>query len=253
LRLNPLLEAVCCHAAERKGGEKLAQLLEFLFSNFYFFIILIGLLYTMFFRKSPLEKPENRPGRQTMDRSDRLPPRRPGSHPSHRPGGHPANRPVGQPEGPFGPADRMPDFGGSPIFPPKPARRIESRPRPVLEEEPSAPERRQMMPDPWEPDAFPEQRGPIPVPVYTLPEQPAEADVPLSRSQSQTDLAAANASTSYNYFSAADDTVSPVYSAAEKPAPASSSQVSLSGDDLVRAVVWSEILGPPRARRPFRR
>ncbi len=171
------------------------QLLDFIFSNFYFVLILIGLFYTMFFRKSPLEKPENRPG----------------SRPANRP-----NRP--------GRAGRMPDFGGSPVFPPKPARTREQTPPEI--EQPLPVERR-------EPRA--EYGEPVPIPEYTLPDEP----------EPQTGLVQAA-----DLSSRTDRRVQP---SAASPAVEKSGGGTFTRDELTRAVVWAEIIGPPRARRPYRR
>lgn len=224
------------------------QLFEFLFGNFFFLIILVYLIYAMFFRKSSLEKPENRPGRQQANRPDGRPVRRTGGYPPVRPGDFPANRrggfppgpsgfpggrPSGRLEGPFAPAERMPDFGGSPIFPTPPATG-----------------HREPRPEYVEADAYPEPAAPIPAPVYVLPEQPDEltvGDRPRSAFESPDFVPLQELPLPAGKSSASADVV------VAAPEPRRSVPISLSGDDLVRAVVWSEILGPPRARRPFRK
>lgn len=160
------------------------ELISFLLKNFYVVIVIVGLIYSMFFRKSPLEKP-------------------------------PANRPNPRP------VNRMPDFGGSPAFPPKPRRAEEpipvEKPRPSVQEEPR-PQRQT---------------------VYRSPEAAAPVSAEPARDRRALEPAPA-------------PTPAPALVAA--PAmQAEETQDSRIREDMARAVVWAEILGPPRARRPFRR
>ncbi|TJY43427.1 hypothetical protein E5161_05955 [Cohnella pontilimi] len=157
------------------------QLISFLMDHFFIVVIVIGLIYTMFFRKSPLE-----------------------------------NRP----------SNRMPDFGsgGGPGLPQRPrqpgwpAGRQQAeheRPRPVERRHPAA-EPAAVRPS-WA-DAVPEA---APVVSVTIPAAPSIAAVPPSPSPAE--------------------------------APQESAEGALRRDDLTRAVIWAEILGPPRSRRPYRR
>jgi len=237
----------------------LERLLEFVFGNFYFFILLIGLIYAMFFRKSPLEKPENRSGRQVPDRRPHgRPHRRPGdSYPPHLPGGgFPAGRPSGRMEGPFAPGERMPDFGGPPRFPLEPPRRPAAGPVILDDEEarplPAGPARPR--PVLWEPDEDPRTEMPIPVPAQPRPERPSAAEGPGSGEQPHPEPAweAEDGLFKQGTFASDSDTV-PKANAAGAPETKRAASFSLPRDELARAFVWSEILGPPRARRPFRR
>lgn len=186
------------------------KIISFLMNNFYFVIIVIGLIYSMFFRKSPMERPP----------SQRPPQRTPG---------------------------RMPDFGGSPVFPPK------SRPsgstgekQPVQGHSAKPVERREPRTEFGEPTQGEARdrrhvHAETPNPARSIPvyeEEASAAPVVLSRPAS----------------------TQSAYAEHERTAPAAAAAVSspnrhedVTGDDLTRAVVWAEILGPPRARRPFRK
>lgn len=141
------------------------QLIEFLTSNFQFVIVIIGIAYFLFFRKSPLEKQST---------------------------------------------NRMPDFGGEarrrserPVQPPQEAR-IEREPEPARR-------------------------------AYFADESPSMAS-----------------------SEEPEEFVSPVLSAAVSKrtnwrAAGRETDAVLDKEDLARAVLWSEILGRPRARKPHRR
>lgn len=231
------------------------QIFDFLFSNFYFVIILIYMVYAMFFRKSPLEKRENRPGRQQVQRPEGQPAQRPGGGPAPRPHSRPGSRPA--------PSGRMPDFGELPVFPPKPARSLRPKPEPVrAEEEHPWVGRRMPGPELREPEWIPETSEPFPVPVHSMPGPTDVPDTPTDRGR--LDLALSSDAGGLPGSSRSDSLRSdrsmsdlsrsaPAFAAVSAPAGERSEGISLSGDDLVRAVVWSEILGPPRARRPFRK
>lgn len=192
------------------------RLIEFLLSNFYYVIIVIGLVYTMFFRKSPLERPpENRPAPRPQN---------------------PQQRPTARP------SDRMPDFGGAPMFPPKP------RPAPAQPVERKGPppvERRA-------PEV--ERQGPAPVdrreprPDIAIPSQPVYRSPDPIREPSP-----GRSSDSADFPPIERAPASTAPSAAISAAALEDSAPRLSRDDLTRAIVWAEILGPPRARRPYGR
>ncbi|TFE31672.1 hypothetical protein [Cohnella luojiensis] len=156
------------------------RLISFLMHNFYFVIIVVGIIYSLFFRKSPLERPPN----------------------------------------------RMPDFGGGGQNGPR--RPGELRP-PVAQPTRTEPAdthfpapQRQTQPNPV--------KTPSPIRVSTvgtedsLSEEAQRKRVAVKQPESKG-------------LSRPDRTHSP----------------ALTPEDLTRAVVWAEILGPPRARRPFRR
>ncbi|RED65717.1 hypothetical protein [Cohnella lupini] len=161
------------------------QLISFLMHNFYFVIVAVGVIYSLFFRKSPS-------GRRSPN--------------------------------------RMPDFGGGgkrlPRRPDESGAPIPSTSLPESEERPSQALRRQ-----------------TPPPV-ARPQQPVRAET-------------------RHLDAIASPLSSPIVASAKPrssaaPTPMSSSLVGsdvrgLSKEDLTRAVVWAEILGPPRARRPYRR
>jgi len=169
----------------------LENLISFFVHNPFILIIVVGLLYSMFFRKSPIEK---------------------------RPGGRPTQSP----------SNRMPNFGGSPVFAPKPPQG-------------GAPVHRDIT---GRATGFPPEESPQPVslprfdsPTYALPVQsetalrhaqetarPVQRQAPQARQAPKSGQAAA----------AQIDT-----------------KVALTPDDLARAVIWAEIIGQPRARRPY--
>jgi len=128
------------------------DLISFVTHNFYFVIVIVGIIYSLFFRKSPLERSPN----------------------------------------------RMPDFGGGQR---PPRQREEDEPVETLPSEPELLEVR-----------FPEPQRQAPPPA---------APVKQERSDSKM-----------------------------QQAP---NVQGLGRDNLTQAVLWAEILGPPRARRPYRR
>ncbi|BBI34732.1 hypothetical protein [Cohnella abietis] len=169
------------------------DLISFISNNFYFVIVIVGIIYSLFFRKSPLEnKPPN----------------------------------------------RMPDFGGDGQQ--RPRRPGETRP-PVVETshgEPvdtrlPAPQRQAQHPARSE-AALRLERELQPVRSITLPEVEHKVEDYLPQ---QSTRARSSVNTS-------------------KPVPSravSSNTLGVTKEDLTRAIVWAEILGPPRARKPFRR
>jgi hypothetical protein len=145
------------------------KLISFVMNNFFIVVIVLGIIYSLFFRKSPLERRPN----------------------------------------------RMPDFGGG-----GPSRTGESRP-------PDA--RNNRLPD-IEANQLPGRQTPSP----GLRQQPlSQADPMLTQRSSILQEKA--------------DAEVPRITAEHYGAE------GLNRDDLSRAVLWAEILGPPRARRPHRR
>ncbi len=146
------------------------QLVTFLTSNFQFVIVLVGILYFLFFRKSPLEKR---------------------------------------------PPNRMPDFGGEahrrPERPGRPQTQA-ARTRPDSAPKPERGDYSQAEPAAFRPLAADETEE------Y---ENPIVQDLTTKRS------------------GAPDANREP--------------RAGLQQRDLAKAVVWSEILGRPRARKPYRR
>lgn len=208
------------------------QLIRFLFGNIYYVFVIAGVLYVLF-RKSPLEKPPPKSG----------------------------NRPAG----------RMPDFGGGgmprpmrPTSAPKPASRPTTAQQPVERREgPAASERRAppVVTLPARPrSAEPaEDRSGAPAGdrqiVYRSPGSPPPTPVPWagegeSGGEGVPSASAAQAAREDAAYHAAAN-ASPLYAAAQTqdaPGPARPKR-----SELARAVVWAEILGPPRSRKPFRR
>lgn len=208
------------------------QLVGFLLGNIHFVIVALGILFVLF-RKSPLEKP---------------------------PEGKPGNRPSG----------RMPDFGGGglprptrPAADPKPAPRPMTAQRPVERREgPAMPERRQppfvtLPTRPRNVERAEEERG---TPdgdkqiVYRSPGTPAPTPVPWagegeSGGEGLPSASAAQAAREDAAYHAAANAVPYAPPQAQQPAAPSRPKHS----ELARAVMWAEILGPPRSRKPFRR
>ncbi|MDG0793219.1 hypothetical protein OMP38_21990 [Cohnella ginsengisoli] len=209
------------------------QLIRFLLGNIYFVIVALGILFVLF-RKSPLEKP---------------------------PDGRPGNRPSG----------RMPDFGGAglprpmrPAADPKPAPRPMTAQQPIERREgPAASERRQppivtLPARPRSVDAAEEERG-APAGdrqiVYRSPGSPPPTPVPWagegeSGGEGVPSASAAQAAREDAAYHA-DANASPLYASAQPQGAVSQARPKHS--ELARAVMWAEILGPPRSRKPFRR
>lgn len=211
------------------------QLIHFLLGNIHFVIVILGILF-MLLRKSPLEKP-----------------------PGGKPGG--------------GSSGRMPDFGGGgglprpmrPASEPKPAPRPTSAQQPVQRREgPTASEKRRQTPTvslPARPQGAEaaDGRGAVALHgdrqvVYRSPGSPAPAPVPwLGEGESGGEGVPSAAAAQ----SAREDAA---YHAASSEPLQVTSQPQASNDsgrpkhgELARAVMWAEILGPPRSRKPFRR
>jgi hypothetical protein len=152
------------------------ELISFLANNFHFVIIAIGIIYSLFFRKSQQEQ------------------RRP---------------------------NRMPDFGGGNQRTKQPDREESRVPAPRREQTIRV-----------------ESRRPEPLSVTIGESIDAEdayaIDEPAVRPESSARTNPIDASLAGNTGN-------------------SDSSRGLAGSDLTRAVMWAEILGPPRARKPFRR
>ncbi|MCD9022992.1 hypothetical protein [Cohnella silvisoli] len=172
------------------------QLISFVMKNLGIVIFVIGIIYALFFRKSPLERPPN----------------------------------------------RMPDFGGGG----QQRRRGPGESRP-----PVAPT---SQPEPVE-ARFPAPQRQTPPPAPR--QQPVRLETRLPEPRSEI-----NPTSSYTFVETED-----MYAIEAQPKRAARSQTKatasshsmrsdaplLARDDLKRAVLWAEILGPPRARRPYRR
>lgn len=167
------------------------QLISFLLHNFYFVIIVVGIIYSMFFRKSPLERPPNR--MPDFGGGGQRRPRRPGE----------IRPPVAQPS--------RTEPGDNPF--PAPQRQSPS----------SAPQQLQTR-------VKDSQPNPSPIKVSDVGTEESRMD------ESQRKRIAV------------------VQPAAKGPSrPDRSRSPALGKEDLASAVLWAEILGPPRARRPYRR
>jgi hypothetical protein len=172
------------------------QLISYLINHLGIVIFVVGIIYALFFRKSPLERPPN----------------------------------------------RMPDFGGggqrrpgqqgrsgTPVSPSsRPAPTETQFPEPQGSVPPSAPPRQQsvrMETRQTEPKTL--QQRPVVIVHPGTEEEAITRSLPIQHMR-----------------------VSSMHSGgvAERQGTA-----GLTRDDLSRAVIWAEILGPPRARRPHRR
>ena len=168
------------------------KLISFFTHNPFILIIIVGLLYSMFFRKSPIEKPPNRPGS------------RPGNGPN-----------------------RMPNFGGSPVFAPKQQSGMDDpAPQPVFAEGPIL-------------------QAPAPASPFEMPRTPSyslqERTEPSRREEARPAPARAR------WTPQAPEETIVAHAASDR------GRIALTPDDLTRAVVWAEVLGPPRAKRPYNR
>ncbi|MBB6636226.1 hypothetical protein [Cohnella thailandensis] len=196
------------------------RLIEFLLGNIYYVVVVVGLIYAMFFRKSPddAKRPNRMPdfggGGQRRERPQGPPqrPRRPGEAPA---GTKPQGRPAARPE-------REEPRGGLPGR--------QDAPAPARTAEPA-----------YEPAPRP-AASPFEAPAYG---EPAPA-VPAALAAAHASQARADGPSPFAEERPAASSASPVY------AP-SAGGLQPSREDLARAIVWSEILGPPRARKPFRR
>ncbi|WP_239617419.1 hypothetical protein [Cohnella mopanensis] len=151
------------------------ELISFLTHNFYFVILAVGIIYSLFFRKSPLE-----------------------------------NRPP----------NRMPDFGGS-------------------DQQTKQPE--------------PEIRKPAPQQPRTIrvDSRQRESLPSLVEDKSTVDDAYALESSP---IAMTNTTANMPKKQNAVPRTGGSGEVQgLASTELARAVMWAEILGPPRARKPYRR
>jgi hypothetical protein len=171
------------------------QLISYLMDHLGIVIFVVGIIYALFFRKSPLERPPN----------------------------------------------RMPDFGGG------------GQRRPGQQGRSGAPDSPSSRPAPTE-TQFPEPQGSVPPspprqqPVRLETRQPNPKPLqqrPVVIVRSETEEEAITRSL-------------PIQQArvsARQPGAVAERQgtAALTRDDLSRAVMWAEILGPPRARRPHRR
>jgi hypothetical protein len=190
-------------------------IIGFLLDNLLLLAVAVGLLYALFFRRSPIERPPN----------------------------------------------RMPDFGGGGFpLPGHPERRRE--PRPAGRREPGPAPRAETPRPPREmPRPHPEPARPVAAP----PERPVY--VPRTSAAAQRQAPSAKAAPAPEYDAPLRVPEAPPL----PPAPAASAVAARntrppgaggtsgerpeafgSAEDLRRAFLWAEILGPPRARRPFR-
>lgn len=201
------------------------KLISFLLSNFYFVIVVVGLLYGMFFRKGSGES--KRPN-QMPDFGGGQERRRYPQTPSPRPRGPGEARPGHRPQS-ARPAREEPRYG----LPGQPA--PAERPAPPAAKQAAGQEA--VRPSASSPEgAYPAAGGMLdaygePANAYR---QPAGAE-PSAYDIMQPAAAGGAAAPA-----------GPIYAAA-------SGELNPTREDLARAIVWSEILGPPRARKPYRR
>jgi hypothetical protein len=173
----------------------LEQLISFLMSHLGIVIFAVGIIYALFFRKSPLERPPNR-----MPDFGGGGQRRPGQQEGSGTPARPASRPV--------PAETQ--------YPTPQSSAPPSASRPL----PERLETRQLEPKPL-------QQRPVVIVHPVADEEVITRRLPIPQARA--------GSTQF------------------KAAAKRQGTAVLSRDDLSRAVIWAEILGPPRARRPHRR
>ncbi|MFC5405117.1 hypothetical protein [Cohnella soli] len=191
------------------------QLISFLTHNFYFVFIVIGIIYSMFFRKSPLERPRN----------------------------------------------RMPDFGSggahsAPARPRPPAQHGEqtqaSQPRPYAQH---GEQTQASQPRPYAQHGERTQAS-QPRPHAQHRGQAQASQPPAPRQQPRPERVSSPADV---YVSQSLPAVKPVAASESQPVSqvrlqqqrATSSAGAFSRQDMKRAIVWAEIVGPPRARKPY--
>lgn len=183
----------------------IAKLISFLIENIYVVVVVLGILYTIFFRTSPIEKR---------------------------------------------PPNRMPDFGGgSPLGIPKRTARQQQGPVTGPVARPDGPSR-----------SAGGQPEDVPKREHTPTERPQRENFPASEGTSferpQSETYAASPRT---YV--APDRGGAGFTGFEEPSTSGDNGSRLTGanalsparDELARAIVWAEVLGPPRAKKPFRR
>ncbi|WP_027091132.1 hypothetical protein [Cohnella thermotolerans] len=214
-------------------------IIEFLIRHYYVVIVVVGLVYGMFFRKSPLEKPN--PNRRMPDFGGGGELRRPRQAP---PGGSARKRAAEETARPAAPGpERSPGPEGEPLplgrsererTLPRSERSPESRPRPGwLEARPA-----ELPPQRTEAEQRPSRSAAAPsdAPATTV-SRPADGLGVAARLEE-----------------AERTRESPARSIGELPASAAEAPgIRLPRDEWSRAVVLAEILGPPRARKPYRR
>ncbi|RKP55217.1 hypothetical protein D7Z26_08360 [Cohnella endophytica] len=176
------------------------QLISFLTHNFYFVIVVVGIFYSMFFRKSPIERKPN----------------------------------------------RMPDFGGS-GHP-----RTSANPRQPHEPNQSSHPSQQPLQRPIQQRPQPQQRqepNPLASRPAAKPDQ-SKREAPIRLAEAHVDPYAPELGPS-----AVAGTSQPKANAAAARTVETQrvGAAALSRSEIARAVMWAEILGPPRAKKPYRR
>jgi hypothetical protein len=171
----------------------LGKLISFLMGNLGIVIFVVGLIYALFFRKSPLE----------------------------------------------GPPNRMPDFGGG------------GQRRPGQQGRSGTPARPASRPVPAEPQfPTPQRSAPAPVP----PPERLETRQPEPRLLQQHPVVIVHPGNDEGVVITKPLPVPQTrVSSMQVKATAERQGMALTRDNLSRAVILAEILGPPRARRPHRR
>jgi hypothetical protein len=184
------------------------KLISFVIGNFPVVVVVISVIYMLFFRKSPLEKPPNRMPDFGGDGQRR--PRPPM-------GGMPPLTPTTRPQPPAGPY-----------------------PAPQRQQPPAMPSGAPLSREPRQL----ETRQPQPKPSVQRPIQAARPapDIVLAAPDRATRLGM-------------ETKMAPIDTDARPHSVtvASPTTTGLTKNDLSKAVLWAEILGPPRARRPYRR
>ncbi|MFD0672070.1 hypothetical protein [Cohnella sp. GCM10027633] len=162
------------------------RLVQLAMDNIFFVVIIVGIIYSLFFRKSPLEKPRN----------------------------------------------RMPDFGGGQQRPPG-----------------SPPQRGVPMRTPQQARQEPPRGVPQPVRSAPPPEPRPSRQMPLPAAEPPPEDA-------YVIREIEAEPARGVSPPSPPEAPAAAAGARAGGqptrEELARAIVWAEVLGPPRAKRPYR-
>ncbi|MBB6729712.1 hypothetical protein [Cohnella zeiphila] len=187
------------------------QAMDFLGRYYFLIIIAVGLIYSLFFKKSPLEK-------------------------------GPAKRK---------PVSRMPDFGGGGF--PGPMTRRTSSPAPLRPRE-RPHEDKEPAPQPGIERRDPLAPEPVDSPAASIEPATPPAAFPAPGASAAPSSAPAMTGSPTSASSAARAGLAAALASPERGvSPAERAPAGWSRDELARAVVMAEVLGPPRARKPFRR
>ncbi|MFC5703660.1 hypothetical protein ACFPVX_20435 [Cohnella faecalis] len=164
--------------------EVIEKLFSFLLGHIYIVVVVIGFIYSIFFRKSPIEKK---------------------------------------------PPNRMPDFGGGgSMLPQRPKRQTS-------------------------PAGMPSAESSRPFSQQTASSDVRSLAERSEQSQASSAAFGSNSNDGESRYVALSAAGTPAVKAAVPIESSSEVPSVLTRTDMRRAIVWAEIIGPPRARKPFRR